>query len=65
MIPALINILILLIVFAVLWYAVRLLATHFGLPPTIVQVIGVLLALILLLIVLREFAPALGWRGLG
>jgi hypothetical protein len=59
MIAALIHILILLVVLVIAFYILKLVATHFGLPQVVVQIIGLILALILLLYVLNAFVPGL------
>lgn len=61
MIGMLINLLVLFVVLAVVYYIVRLGAEHFGAPPVILQVTGLILGLILFLWVLQEFRVITGW----
>jgi hypothetical protein len=53
MIEALIYLLIVLLVALIVWWVVRLVAVHFGLPPVAVQVAGAIIALIFLLYALK------------
>ncbi|HJY46687.1 MAG TPA: hypothetical protein VJ301_18885 [Propionibacteriaceae bacterium] len=62
MLEALIQLLILLVVLAVIFYIAKLAATHFGVPPIIVQLIGLILGLVFLLAALRAFGPSIGIR---
>lgn len=55
MLTALISLLVCLVVLIVVFYIVRLAAGHFGLPPVVVQIIGLILALVFLLYALRLF----------
>ncbi|HJY45827.1 MAG TPA: hypothetical protein VJ301_14490 [Propionibacteriaceae bacterium] len=59
MIGALIHILILLVVLVIVFYILKLVSVHFGLPTVAVQIIGLILALILLLYILNTFMPGL------
>jgi hypothetical protein len=64
MITALIQLLVLALILVVVWWIVKLLATHFGLPPIAVQVVGAIVALIFLLYVLQVLGLGLPrWRG--
>jgi hypothetical protein len=62
MIGALIHLLIVLIVVLVICYVVKLLATQLGLPPTVVQLVGIVLGLLFLLYVLQLFGVGDRWR---
>lgn len=64
MIASVIQLLVLLIVLAVVYYIVKLGAGHFGVPAVIVQMVGLILGLIFLLAALSAFGimPA-GWGG--
>jgi hypothetical protein len=53
MISALIYLLFILLVLIIVWYVVRLVAAHFGLPAVAIQIIGLILALIFLLYALN------------
>ena len=53
MIEILIQLLILFLVLAVIWYVVKLVAAHFGAPGIIIQVVGLVLFLIWLLYAVR------------
>jgi hypothetical protein len=67
MIGTLVSLLVLFIVLAVIYYIVSLGAGHFGVPGTIVQIVGLILGLIFLLAALSAFgvAPAGFGRGFG
>jgi uncharacterized membrane protein len=54
-IEILIQLLILFVVLAVIWWVIRLVAAHFGAPAIIVQVAGLILFLIWLLYAVRAF----------
>jgi hypothetical protein len=64
MIGVLINLLVVLLVLAVIYYIVKLAAGQFGIPPVVVQIIGLILGLIFLLFALQAFGIAAGptWR---
>ena len=53
MISALIGLLVVLLVLFIVWYILRLAASHFGLPDVVIQIIGLILALIFLLYVMN------------
>jgi uncharacterized membrane protein len=55
MIEILIQLLILFVILAVIWYVIRLVAGHFGAPAIFVQVAGIILFLIWLLAAVRAF----------
>jgi hypothetical protein len=55
MIQTLIYLLVVLLVLFVVWYIVRLAAGYFQLPEPIVQIVGLILALVFLLYVLNAF----------
>jgi hypothetical protein len=59
MIETLITLLILVVVAVIIWYIVRLIATQFGFPPLIVQLVGLVIGLILLLYAIRILLPGL------
>jgi hypothetical protein len=59
MITTLIGLLVVLLVLFIVWYIVRIAAGHFGLPEPIVQIIGLILALVFLLYVLNAFGVVL------
>jgi len=61
MIPALIGILVALLILFVVWYIVKIAAAQFGLPEAVVQIVGLILALIFLLYVLTAMGVA--WPG--
>lgn len=61
MIPTLIGILVALLILIVVWYIVRIAATQFGLPEAVVQIVGLILALIFLLYVLQAMGVAVRW----
>ena len=63
MIPALIGILVALLILFVVWYIVRIAATQLGLPDAVVQIIGLILALIFLLYVLQALGVGVRWPG--
>ena len=60
MISVLIQLLVVLIVLVVVFYIVKLAAGSFGIPPPIVQIIGLILGLIFLLYALSAFGVAPG-----
>jgi len=47
------------VVAVIIWYIVRLIATQFGFPPLIVQLVGLVIGLILLLYAIRLLLPGL------
>jgi hypothetical protein len=53
MIEALISLLVVLLIALVVWWVIRIVATHFGLPAVAVQVAGAVIALIFLLYALK------------
>jgi hypothetical protein len=59
MIETLVTLLILVVVAIIVWYIVRLIATQFGFPPLIVQLVGLVIGLILLLYAIRILLPGL------
>jgi hypothetical protein len=64
MVQGLISLLVVVLILCVLWYIVKLLAAHFGAPPVVVQITGLILALVVILAVLRLIgAVPAGWRG--
>lgn len=56
MIEALIGLLLALLVLFILFYIVKLGAEHFGAPPLVVQILGLIFLLIFLLYVFRAFS---------
>lgn len=64
MIGVLINLLIVLLVLVVIYYIVKLAAGQFGIPPVILQIVGLILGLVFLLVALQAFGLAAGpsWR---
>jgi hypothetical protein len=55
MIAALIHLCVVLLILLVVWWIVKIVATHFGLPAVAIQVVGAIFALIFLLYVLSLF----------
>ena len=55
MIGALIYLLVALVVLVIVWYIVRLIASQFGLPEVVVQIVGLILLLVFLLYALNIF----------
>jgi hypothetical protein len=53
MIAALIQVLVLLLVLAIVFYIARLVIVQFGLPPVLLQIVGLILLLILVLALLN------------
>ena len=53
MISSLITLLVFLLIALVIWWVIRLVAVHMGLPAVVVQVAGAILALIFLLYALQ------------
>ena len=53
MIPLLVNLLIVLLVAGVIFWVVKLLVPAFGLPPVIVQVAGVIIAVLVIVYLLQ------------
>jgi hypothetical protein len=64
MIPALIQFLIAVLVVVIVFYIIKLVATHFGAPPLVVQLVGLILALILILLLLQAVGGIPGWHRL-
>jgi hypothetical protein len=64
MIEALISLLVLFIVLAVVFWIAKLIVEYFGMPAVILQVLGLILALVMLLAVLRAVGVVAGgaWR---
>ena len=64
MIEILIHVLVLFAVLAVLFWIVKLGVEHFGAPPVLVQIVGLVFVLIFLLGALRAFGIVAGgpWR---
>jgi hypothetical protein len=64
MISALIGLLVVLLVLFIVWYIFRLAATHFGLPEVMIQVVGLILALIFLLYLIQALGVVVRvpWR---
>ena len=60
MIAILIQALVVLLVLCVAFYIIRIAATHFGVPAVFVQILGLILALIFLLWVLRLAGVSVG-----
>ena len=63
MIPALIHVLVVLLILFVVWYVVRIAAAQFGLPTAVVQIVGLILALIFLLYVLQIMGVGVRFPG--
>jgi hypothetical protein len=57
MLLALIHVLVIVVIAVVVWYVIKLLATQFGFPPLVVQLIGLILGLIVLVYALQAFVP--------
>jgi hypothetical protein len=56
MISLLIQLLIILLVLVIVYYIANLACTHFGAPPVILQIIGLILLLVFLLAILNVTA---------
>jgi hypothetical protein len=57
MLLALVHVLVALVVLVIIFYIVKLAATHFGLPPVVVQLCGLILGLVLLIYLLNVLVP--------
>lgn len=64
MISTLISVLVVLLVLFIIWYVVKLAGDQFGVPPVIIQIVGLILALIFLLFILNAVGVAVPgvWR---
>ena len=64
MIESLISLLVLFLVLAVIFWIAKLAVVHFGAPAVVLQVVGLILALIFVLALLRSIGVVTGgaWR---